>query len=215
MSVVVAATASDLEVRIQRAAARISEPMTGTSLDLALRIGRVVVEEVYCGGASPWPQRGPRDASLRQLAADPRITISASALYRAIGLYELKVRFAEHPMWSALTVCHIRAVLGLPEPEQLRLLDLAIRQCWTIQMMDEAAAATRERHKGSRGGRPRKHRFARAVEDVERVLLDEDEALGNTEALRELPAQQRIDLSRRLSLIGRRCEALASALSHV
>jgi len=188
--------------------------MSGTSLDHALKVGRVMIEEVYGGDASPWPKRGPRDASLRELAADPRITISASALYRAIGLHELKVRFAEHPMWNTLTVCHIRAVLGLPESEQLRLLDLAIRHCWTIQAMDEAAAGARKRNRSSRGGRPRKHRFTRAVEDVERVLLVDDGAL-DPDSLCEMPPQQRIDLSRRLSLIGRRCEALASALSHV
>jgi len=116
MPLIAEAAASDLEARIQRAAARISEPFAGTNLDLALRIGRVVIEEVYCGSMSCWPQRGPRDASLRKLAADPRLTTSASALYRAIGLYVLKLRFGDHPMWSGLTVCHIRAVLGLPEP---------------------------------------------------------------------------------------------------
>ena len=213
MVLVVDEATGDLEARIQRAAARISEPFVGTNLEHALRIGQVVIEEVYAGSISCWPQRGPRDASLRKLAADPRLTTSPSALYRAIGLYALKVRFAAHPMWSALTVCHIRAVLGLPEAEQLRLLDLAIVRCWTIQAMEEAAAASRETNKGSRGGRPRKHRVTRAIEDVERVLRDEDKALGDPDALRQISTQQRIDLSRRLSVIGRRCEALASALS--
>lgn len=208
-------TVGDLNDRIERAGARISETGGGTSLEHALTIGRVVVEEVYNGGLSGWRQRGIRDTSLRRLAADPRLTISASALYRAIGLYELKTRLADHPMWQGLTVCHIRAVLGLPEAEQLRLLDLAIEHCWTIHAMDEAAAATREKHGTSRGGRPRKNRFTRAIEDAERALLDKDDALEDLDTLREMTSKQRTDLSRRLSLITRRCEALASALSHV
>jgi hypothetical protein len=209
------ATVGDLDGRIERAAARINETSGETGLQHALTIGRVVIEEVYEGGLSGWRQRGTRDTSLRRLAADPRLTISASALYRAIALYELKVRLADHPMWQGLTVCHIRAVLGLPEAEQLRLLDLAIQHCWTIHAMDEAAASSREKHRTSRGGRPRKNRVTRAIEDAERALLDEDEALEDPEALREMSSKQRTDLSRRLSLITRRCEALASALSHV
>ena len=140
------------------------------------------------------------------------MTISASALFRALGIYELKLRFAEHPMWRILTTCHLRAVLGLPESEQSRLLDLATEGSWTAQALESAAALSRENHKTSRGGRPRKLLLVRAIESAERALVDDQGEIVSLATVVDLPAEQRGDLLRRLRLLRERCDALAAAL---
>ncbi|MCY1059599.1 hypothetical protein [Nannocystis sp. SCPEA4] len=198
--------------RIERAATRIGAVIGGTNLQLALAVGRIVIEEVYDGDLSAWRQRGQKDSSLRQLAADPRLTISASALYRAIGIYELKVRLPHHPMWDMLTACHLRAVLGLPEGEQGRLLDLATQNGWTIQAIERAAAASRDSHKSSRGGRPRKPGLVRAVEFAERALMEDSEGGGAPASFQGLAGDERDDLIRRLRLLQERCDELAAVL---
>lgn len=93
-----ASTVLGTEDRVERAVQRLGAVIGATSLQLALAIGRVVIEELYSGDLSRWRLRGPKDHSLRRLANDPRLTISASALYRAIGIYELKVRLPDHPL---------------------------------------------------------------------------------------------------------------------
>jgi len=200
------------EQRIALATTRIRDLVGGARLQLALTIGRIVVEEIYDGDLMSWRQRGPKDASLRHLAADPRLTISASALYRAIGIYELKIRYADHPMWKMLTACHLRAVLGLPASEQTRLLDLATASAWTTQTLDQAAAASRDCHKSSRGGRPRKLQLVRAIESAERALTDDHEEEASRYALDDVPPEQRGDLLRRLHLLRLRCDLLVAAL---
>jgi hypothetical protein len=201
------------DLRIERTTLRIRDLIGGTHLQVALAIGRIVIEEVFDGDLTRWRQRGPKDPSLRQLAADPRLTISASALYRSLGIYELKVRLADHPMWERLTACHLRAVLGLPESEQSRLLDQATREAWTSQALEHAAAASRDNHKTSKGGRPRKPPLIRAIESAERALVDEDTEVASPDALVELSSEQRGDLLRRLHLLRERCSTLASALN--
>lgn len=201
------------EHRIGRATARINTLVGGTSLQLALAVGAIVIEELYDGDLSHWRDRGPKEHNLRQLANDPNLGISASALFRAISIYELRVRMRNHPMWDSLTACHIRAVLGLPEPEQRRLLGLATQNGWSTQAIEEAAGKSRTKHKSSRGGRPRKPRFARSIEYAERAFSDEDTVFGDLDALHSMTNEQRCELERRLSFVRKRCDELASLLN--
>lgn len=199
-------------IRIHRATHRINDLVGTTGLQLAFEVGRVVIEELYDGELSRWRQRGVKEHTLRELAADPNLGISASALYRALAVYELRTRMPEHPLWERLTLCHIRAVLGLPESEQLRLLERADGEQLSTQALEDAAAAVRAQHKSSRGGRPRKPRFARSIEYAERALADEDAVFGDLEALRSMSPEERELLERRLSFVRQRCDELASLL---
>jgi HTH domain found in ParB protein len=198
--------------RIDRATARINQIVGATSLQLALSVGSIVVEDLYGGDLGRWRRRGPKERSLRQLANEPSLSISASALYRAMAIYELRVRMHDHPMWEALSVCHIRAVLGLPEHEQRRLLDLALERQWSSKALEEAVASIRCVLKSSRGGRPRKPRFVRSIEHAERAMLDDDTVFGDLEALYAMPSEERQDLARRLSFVRRRCDELSALI---
>ncbi len=198
--------------RIARATLRINMAVGCTSLQLALEIGSIIVEELYSGDLSSWRARGAKEHTLRQLANDPRLGISASAIYRALAIHEIKLRFPDHPMWAKLTLAQIRPVLGLPESEQSRLLDLATQNDWTTQIMESAAAESRSTNKSSRGGRPRKPGFARSIEVAERAFADEELVFGDLEALHSMSQDQRDELERRLSFVRQRCDELASLL---
>jgi len=50
----------DVDARVVRAAARIRELIGGTSLQLALAVGSIVVEELYGGDLGRWRERGPK-----------------------------------------------------------------------------------------------------------------------------------------------------------
>jgi hypothetical protein len=206
--------ASDTETRstdqrIRRATIRINEMVGGTALQLALAIGRVVIEELYGGDLGAWRERGPKEHTLRQLVLHPSLEISASSLYRAIAMYELKVRIGNHRMWDVLTTCHIRTVLGLPEQEQRRLLELAVREELTTLALEGAAGEVRRQSKASRGGRPRKPRFARSIEHAEKALADESTVFGDLDALESMTPSERDELERRLSFVHQRCDELA------
>jgi len=200
------------QARIERAAARINEIVGVTSLKLALSVGGIVVEDLYGGELDRWRERGPKEWSLRQLANEPSLSISASALYRAMAIYELRLRMHDHPMWEALSVCHIRAVLGLPEHEQRRLLDLALESQWSAKALEEAVASVRCVLKSSRGGRPRKPRFVRSIEQAERAMLDDDNVFGDLEIVYAMRSEERKDLARRLSVVRQRCDELSALI---
>lgn len=198
--------------RIERATARINEIVGVTSLQFALSVGRVVVEDLYGGRLDHWRERGPKEWSLRQLANEPSLCISASALYRAMAIYELKIRMHDHPMWEMLSVCHIRAVLGLPDHEQRRLLDLALERQLSAKALEDAVASVRSELKSSRGGRPRKPRFIRSIEQAERAMLDANSAFGDLDALCAMQPEDREDLARRLGVVRRRCDELSALI---
>lgn len=197
---------------IERATARINDLVNTSGLQVALAIGHIVIEELYGGNLTVWRQRGNKEHTLRQLASSPDLGVSASALFRALSIYELKVRFPKHPCWETLTACHIRAVIGLPEDEQRRLLELAEDRSLTTQALEVEAQKVRSQNKGSRGGRPRKPRFARSIESAERALIDEDAVFGDLEALRSMSARERVEIVRQLSFVRQRCDELESLI---
>nr|WP_255216336.1 hypothetical protein [Pseudenhygromyxa sp. WMMC2535] len=118
----------------------------------------------------------------------------------------------DHPFWHRLNVSHVRAVIGLPDREQRRLLERAGDEGLTSPELEKAAAEVRSRHKASRGGRPRKPRFARSIEHAERALADETAAFGDLDALGSMSPEQRVEIAKRLSFVRQRCEELASLI---
>ncbi len=210
--VTVCPTPPSPSVSVERAASRINDVVGGNRLNLALSIGRIVIEELYDGDLTVWRSRGVKEYTLRTLAKNPRLGISASSLYRAIAIYELRVRLGDEQLWNELTVCHIRAILGLPESEQRRLLELAADNAWTTVALEDEAAKIRSQTKSSRGGRPRKPRFARQIEYVEKAFANEDVVFGDIEALDSMSTAQRDEIRRRLRFVRERCDELASLL---
>ena len=67
--------------------------VTGT-LDVALRMGKLIVDRFYGGDLTAWRHHRAKEASFRKLAARTRedLRVGATCLYRAVALYELTCR---------------------------------------------------------------------------------------------------------------------------
>ncbi|MBC8068411.1 MAG: hypothetical protein IAG13_08765 [Deltaproteobacteria bacterium] len=152
------------------------------TLDLALAVGRLVVERFYGGSTAAWRLRGRRCASFRKLAARADLPMSASALYRSVAIYELWERVGDVATWKHVGVCHARAVLGLPPVDQEQLLRRAEDEAMTVRQLESAASGLRElRHE--RRGRPRRPPLQQAALGVRRSLdaLAEQLALADVD----------------------------------
>jgi hypothetical protein len=93
------------------------------TIDLAVKMGELIVKRFYGGRLDAWREHGPKESSLRKLAAkfeDDESGMSAAGIYRVVAIYELDQRLSVSSR-KQLTVTHIRAVLGLPLAEQERL----------------------------------------------------------------------------------------------
>lgn len=78
-------------------ARRIRDLHRSAGLQFAYDVGRVVLERFYGGSLEQFRQRAPTDSSLRALARHPELGLSASALYQAIGIFELLERYGGVP----------------------------------------------------------------------------------------------------------------------
>ncbi len=150
----------------------------GATVDLSLKVGQLVVERFFGGDALNWRQQ--KQHSLRQLARHPELPMSASALRRCVGLYELTQRVGDLRCFQQLGTSHFRAVLGLDSQLQRSLLTNANEQAWTVSELESHVSEVRGRQQRSRGGRPRVPSFVKLIRQLE--PLAEQTALQLTQA---------------------------------
>ena len=136
-----------------------------SALEFALNVGRLLIVGLYGGNIAAWRAREGREASFRQLAKLTRV--SASVLYRSASIYELSQRL-DLLRWE-LPMSHIRAVLGLAEGDQRRLLTQARREQWTVRRMERECAAIRQTLRVRRVGRPPRPPMLTGIGYIERA----------------------------------------------
>lgn len=159
--------------RIRLAVDRLKRLARDASLEFALEVGRVVVETIHDGDLGAWRSRGRKEHALRSLCADPELPISASALYRALAIYELSCRpDADVSSWKHLGVSHVRAVLGLTPDSQLKLLGRAEAQRWTVTKLEGEVRACRACPQ-RRGGRRPTPRYLRSIRQIYQLTMAE------------------------------------------
>jgi len=191
------AVAEERDSAIERTVDRLVLVHRAATLQLALDIGAIVVQELCGGSVEVLRERGEKDCSLRKLAAHPRLPFSPSTLWRSIGIYELVRREPEFVQWEHLKVAHFRAVLGLPREKQVSLLREAAENgrssSWVVRR------ASQVRLKGGRGSHRRDAlRSVRRVEELTRACpvpgslspaeLEEDERAAIVEHVRRVRA---------------------------
>lgn len=154
---------------------RLSDEVNRASWDLVDAVGRLVIDSFYGGNMRAWRSRRRADPSFRQLAAHPALPMSASALYRAVSVYEIRVRVQRDDGIAGLTPTHFAAVIGLPDAEQLRLLREASARRLTTRQLEGRVRARRRDERG-RCGRPRIPMSLKALRKVHREL----ESLGES-----------------------------------
>lgn len=189
------------------------------SLEQAIEIGRLVIERLYDGDLAAWRGRGPKPHSLRTLARSADMSLSSSALYRSIALYELSERLGGIERWAAagLGISHLRLVLGLADDEQRRLLDLAATHAWTVAELEREAVGARQRsaQPERRGGRPRLPRFVKSVNRLRKAAEEHDDMFSDLDAVTEMAPAQIREIRETLATIRARCDELDRRLEGV
>jgi hypothetical protein len=182
----------------------------GASLSFALAVGRIVVESLYDGDLTAWRRRERKEHALRTLAAQSDLPISASALYRALAVYELCQRPGARAMqWQHLGLSHVRAVLGLPVEVQNRLLKLAEEERWTVARLERETLGIRP------SARPNGGRTAVApyIKSIRRIFqLTSPEALQGLDDWARLDAAELDELAQKLAQARARLERLEQVL---
>jgi hypothetical protein len=186
---------ASLDERIGKTILELRKLTRGASLQFALTAGRIVVESLYDGDARAWRSRTRKDHALRALAARPDLPMSASALYRALAIYELSSRQAGGEGWQHVGVSHLRAVLGLPEDVQAGLLERAEAERWTAARMERETLSLRSASRRAGGRKP----VPGYVKSIRRIFeLTSAEALTGLDSIGELNASELAELSEML-----------------
>jgi hypothetical protein len=150
------------------------------ALAVHIEVGAIIVRRFYGGDLGAWRDRGPKDASFRKLAAKferddaaPDGT-SATGLHRAVSIFVMDQQFGVSDR-KHLTLTHVRALIGLAEGHQARLLTEANDRRWSIERVEREVAKIRKKE-GRARGRPPLPGF---VKDVTRLrkLLESGDAL--------------------------------------
>lgn len=199
-----------LEQRVGHAIKELQGLARGASLSFALAVGRIVIDTLYDGDLSAWRSRERKDYALRALAARSDLPVSASALYRALAVYELSRRAGEHTMSSAhLGLSHLRAVLGLPPELQQRLLKLAEEERWTVARLEREILGLRPGARPNGGRRP----VAPYIKSIRRIhQLTSPEALQGLEEWTKLDAAELEQLTSQLAQARDRLERMEQIL---
>lgn len=154
------------------------------SLGLYIDMGKVIVTKFYGGDLATWRDRGQKDASFRKLAArfdrdeDAPEGTSAAGLYRAVSIYIMDKQWGVSDR-KHLTMTHVRALIGLPDMQQKRLLAAAEKEEWSGDRVEREAAKVRKKE-GDGRGRPPLPGFVKGATRFRRIL-DGDDLFGEIE----------------------------------
>lgn len=192
----------------------LNEIVRSGMVDLHVALGRAVIDRLYGGDLRAWRARGPRDVSFRQLAArtDKDLMVSATVLYRAVALCELLDRIGVSS-WKHLGVSHMRGVLGLPDPDQRRLLVAAETERWTVERLEAESHRLRTSAERPRGRR-RLPEFVKTVRRVAKLLGETQRTLGGPDQLHGVSDQEVDALRDTLTLVRDQLQILEAHLDN-
>jgi hypothetical protein len=199
-----------LDERIGKTIVELRKLTRGASLQFALGVGRVVVDTLYEGDLTAWRSRARKDHALRVLAARSDLPLSASALYRALAIYELSRRQVGGQGWQHLGVSHLRVVLGLAEDVQVELLGRAETEQWTVARLEREALTLRSGLRPAGGRKP----IPRYLKSIRRIFeLTSPEALEGLESTAQLGASEVAELTEKIEGARSRLDQLQRRLA--
>lgn len=158
------------------------------SLLIATRmVGKRILEVVFDGEIERMRERGVKDASLRKLAAHPRLETSATHLHQAVNIYHFTQQHPTLLHHEHLTTTHFRVVMPLPDEVRIDLLRRAARHGWSTARLENMARGAKKRHCKGRGGRPRLPTFVKTVNALKRYARSPEQFFGGMDELNQLP----------------------------
>ncbi|MEQ1507445.1 MAG: hypothetical protein ABMB14_34770 [Myxococcota bacterium] len=107
-------------------------------LDQALTLGGAVLDQHFGGDLEAW-RAGAGQTTLRSLARDPAIGVSASTLYRYVAIAVLCRRMGRSS-FAHVGATHLRQVLPLPFDQQSELVRRADAERWSAKRLGRAVA---------------------------------------------------------------------------
>lgn len=187
-----------------------------SSLEFALRVGAVVIHHFYEGDTKAWRDRGPKLHSFRRLAEHPKLLIGPGALYRCVAVFELCDRLRAPSRWRRLGASHLRAVVGVPEDKQERLLTLANDQHWSVQQLEAKAQELKKSR--SKGGRRLQSPLKKILRALDRHLRHHEDMLDQSRERDAVELEEQLELLLKLrgvidhmaSVVKARLDQLAS-----
>jgi len=171
---------------------RVYQDIVGLQRDatvaLAVKMGKLIVENFYEGDLVHWRKHGKREVSLRKLAAkfeseDESSGMSAAGIFRVVAIYELDKRL-DVSARKHLTATHIRSVIGLPASEQRRLLEESEKEEWTTRQLEDQAKTVRTKA-GDGRGRPALPAWQKTTNLLGKLAIRED-AFADLDSIDEL-----------------------------
>jgi len=153
---------------LEAAAADLKRLAESAFLARALQAGRIVLDRLYDGDPANMSARDPRSEGLRALAAHPWVKESRATLQGYVSVYVMVERLQlEVAKTEALSYSHYKAVLGVPEGEQEKLLQRAAEEDWSVRELDERAAELKPQRRQRAGAGTKK-----VKPPAERVVAD-------------------------------------------
>lgn len=195
---------------IDQVVADINEVTRASLFEMALNVGKIIVDNFYGGELAAWRDRGKKDASFRKLAERRDCDLSAANLFRAVSVYEMCDKIGV-TKWKHLQVGHFYAVIGLKEKDQRRLLEQAEKKGWQVQAVEKKAKAIRAKAAGKRG-RPALPAFVKTINRFSKMLADDSEAFGELEKVEELDEDDAEKLHQAVIGMKLKCEELQQKL---
>ena len=200
--------------KIDGVVAELNDLCRARGLELTLSIGKLIADRFFDGDVKLLRSRAEQDLSLRKLAERAEsgaLHISASTLYRAIGIFELTARLGV-ASGKHLGVSHLRAVIGLPFARQQRLLTAAEDEGWTSERLEAEVRATRTKSGDAPRGRPPSPAFVKGIGRLARMLAESEAAFGDLDRIDQLDAAQAAALRETVVEMRNKCEELEERL---
>jgi hypothetical protein len=120
---------------LDRLAQRVNEICRSATLDLAFKIGKIIIQELFADSTRMWERGGGRTHSYRALASRGDLALSASALCRAVSVYVLVEQLGGRERFCHLGTSHFQEVLALPPATKEALLLEAEEGRWTVSRL--------------------------------------------------------------------------------
>jgi hypothetical protein len=150
----------ELEVEVARVVEELRHVTSSSNLEHALKTGQVILQRIFEGRVDLVRNERTTCAAFRLLVAHrglPRGLQSGKALWLTVQMAELAERHGDElDLMSMRHIgpSHVRAVLGLPAEDELRLLLSAEADKWTVVAIEAQASRCRQPGAATRG-RPR------------------------------------------------------------